>query len=653
VCREGEGRTGTSEIDHETTGDTAAAEPVDTDEHDVAKPKGKGNTQGQKEGSPAQIEAPTALRWVLQFVDGVLLAAGCLLTLCSVVVGVMVPTRSAALLKAAQQGRLTAKLVVYVLALVNAQALLKVAGSYCLLLAGQKVKRKLRELLFSSVLAQDLAWVASSRPAALIAQLATDTEELARSISASLGMAITSAATVLGAVVQLAVISPQLTLLVLLIAPPIATVASFASRYDRRLRKRANEASSAATMSAGESFTKLPTIQAYAQESREAARYSGLLEKEGALQRTHLTFHKAWTSMLQVVTNMTTAVALAYAGALAARGALDPSLLLSFSQLSMSLSHGVGQFLFLAGDAAKLSDAAERIKAVAERTPGIPPGGATLDRASPFLRGEVVFDNVRFSYPSRSEGGTPPPPVLDGLNLTLRAGKVTALVGPSGGGKTTAAHLVARFLDADDSGDGGRVLLDGADLKTLSPTWLRTEVVGLVTQEPVLLPGTVAENIAYGRPSASHAEVGYQTELLEGGGLSVGQRQRIAIARALLKDPKVLVLDEPTSALDSESEKVVQQALDRLAHGRTTLVVAHRLSTIRNADSIAVLHGGRVTECGTHDELLREDGEYASMVKASERYESIRRHGSWAPKIVASSGGSEGGPPELGKHGGK
>ena len=595
----------------------------------------------------------TALQLIWTFVDKWLVLAGGLLTLASVVVAVMVPTRSAALLKAAKDGALSARAVLLVLLLVNVQAGLKVLGSYCLLLAGQKLKRKLRSLVYASVLGQDLGWVAASRPAALVAQIVQDTDEVARAVSGSLGMGISSAAGVVGSLVQLAWISPHLTAFVLAIAPPIALMASMASRHDRWLRRKATESSTAATVSAGEAFTKLPTIQAYAQEAREAARYGEMLAAESELQKNHLVFHKIWTSALQLLTNASTAVALALAGVLAGRGMVDPSMLLSFSQLSMSLSHGVGQFLFLAGDVAKVGDAAERLRAVVEREPAIPAGGASLDKASPFLRGEVALKDVSFSYPSRSADAEPnAPPVLNGLSLVLPAGKVTALVGPSGGGKTTVAHLLARFHDA--SPGGGAVTLDGLDLRLIAPTWLRSQVVGLVTQEPVLLPGTVAENIAYGRPSATPAEVeaaaraanahtfigelpqGYDTELREGGGLSVGQRQRIAIARALLKDPKVLVMDEPTSALDSESEKVVQQALDRLAAGRTTLVVAHRLSTIRNADSIAVLRSGRVTEQGTHDELLALGGEYAAMVKASERYE---RATAWDNDSRSGTGG--------------
>lgn len=350
--------------------------------------------------APPLLHQPSALQFVWQFVDGALLLVGSLLTLASVVVGVMVPMKSGALLKAATRGALSRGAVLTVLALVNAQAVLKVLGSYCLVLAGQKLKRRLRQLLFSSVLAQDLGWVASSRPAALVAQLTTDTDEVSRSVSASIGMAITSTATVLGTLVQLALISPHLTALVLAIAPPAAALAAIASRHDRALRKQATAASTASSVGAGDAFTKLPTIQAYAQEEREAARYGAMLERESCLQRNHLIFHKAWTSGLQLITNASTAAGLAFAGTLAARGLVDPSMILSFSQLSMSLSSGVGQILFLVGDVAKISDAADRLSALHERSSAIPPGGATLDKDSLFLRGEVRPHTARVLFAS-------------------------------------------------------------------------------------------------------------------------------------------------------------------------------------------------------------------------------------------------------------
>jgi ABC-type multidrug transport system fused ATPase/permease subunit len=246
--------------------------------------------------------------------------------------------------------------------------------------------------------------------------------------------------------------------------------------------------------------------------------------------------------------------------------------------------------------------------------------GEILDSVS----GDVVLTNVEFAYPTR-----PDAPVLRGLNLTLAAGDVVALVGPSGSGKSTVAALLSRFYDPDSGG----ISIDGRDLTTLQPSSLRHHV-GVVSQEPILFAATIAENIRYGKPTASEGEVrsaalaanaldfvdgfpeGFETLVGERGvRLSGGQKQRIAIARAVLKDPAILVLDEATSALDSESEHLVQEALDRLMEGRTTLVIAHRLSTVRDADRVVVLADGQVAEQGTHDALIEADGLYKRLVE--------------------------------------
>jgi ABC-type multidrug transport system fused ATPase/permease subunit len=219
--------------------------------------------------------------------------------------------------------------------------------------------------------------------------------------------------------------------------------------------------------------------------------------------------------------------------------------------------------------------------------------------------------------------------VLDGVDLTIAPGEVVALVGPSGAGKSTVASLLLRFYDPQ----GGQVLFDGHDVRTLDPRWLRAHI-GTVAQEPILFSTTVAENIRYGRPGASDQEVqdaaaaanahpfvtrfpdGYQTLVGERGvQLSGGQKQRVAIARALLKDPRLLVLDEATSALDAESEHLVREALERLMRGRTTLIIAHRLSTVKGADRVVVLDGGRIVQSGPHARLVAEDGLYRRLVE--------------------------------------
>ena len=268
----------------------------------------------------------------------------------------------------------------------------------------------------------------------------------------------------------------------------------------------------------------------------------------------------------------------------------------------------------------KALGASERVFALMDRETAV--GGGTTRLAQ--VRGDVVFEGVDFAYPSR-----PDVPVLVGLDLTLAPGDVVALVGPSGGGKSTVATLLSRFYDPT----AGHIRLDETRYEELDADWLR-EQVGVVSQEPILFATTIQDNIRYGLPDATDSQVqaaaraanaadfveafpeGYQTLVGERGvKLSGGQKQRIAIARALLKDPSVLVLDEATSALDAESEHLVQEALDRLMEGRTTLVIAHRLSTVKDADRVLVLDGGRVVEQGNHEELLARDGLYKKLVE--------------------------------------
>jgi len=283
---------------------------------------------------------------------------------------------------------------------------------------------------------------------------------------------------------------------------------------------------------------------------------------------------------------------------------------------------GMGQASSFAPDAAKAGAAASGIFELIDRKSAIDPTDESGQK--PGITGNIELRNVHFAYPAR-----PDVPIFKGLDLKVPAGTILALVGDSGGGKTTVISLLERFYDPSQ----GNILVDGTDIKTVNLKYWRSQI-GLVGQEPSLFSTTIAKNIAYGREDATMEEIeaaakqanahdfiialpdGYNTLLGEKyTQLSGGQKQRVAIARAIIRNPKILLLDEATSALDSQSEKLVQEALERLMKGRTTIVIAHRLSTIKDAHCIAVMKGGKVVEQGTHSELLQSSGVYGNLVK--------------------------------------
>ncbi|MEZ4472207.1 MAG: ABC transporter transmembrane domain-containing protein [bacterium] len=491
--------------------------------------------------------------------------------------------------------------------------------SWLFTVAGERIVMRLRQALYARLVHQDMAFFDTHRVGELTSRLTADTTVLQNAATVNLSMLLRYLITALGSVGILAWTSWRLTLVMLALVPVTVVGALVYGRIVRRLSRQVQDAQARATVVAEETLAGIRTVRAFAREEAEAGRYRAETEAAYGLARRRARFNAFFGGIAGFAGYGAISGVLWYGGLMLVAGELSLGTLMAFLLYTFTLAFAIAALGELWQDFMRAIGASERVFELLSRTPAVAPGGERLEA----VRGEVAFEAVSFAYPSR-----PGHPVLTALSLRLEPGRVLALVGRSGGGKSTISALISRFYDPD----AGAVTLDGVPLTALDPAWLR-EQVGVVAQEPLLFATSIADNIRYGRPGATDAEVeaaaraanahdfvqalpaGYATEVGERGvQLSGGQRQRIAIARAVLKDPRVLVLDEATSALDAESEHLVQEALTRLMRGRTTLVIAHRLSTVQAADRIVVLDQGRVIEAGTHGELLARGGAYRQLV---------------------------------------
>jgi len=495
------------------------------------------------------------------------------------------------------------------------------ARAYLFSTAGERIVADLREQLYKSLLDQEIAFFDERRTGELTSRLGSDTATIQSAVSANVSMGLRNLAQGLGGIGFLLFTSPVLTGLMLLVVPAIAVGAVL---YGRRIRKLSREVQDALAESgevAEEALSGIRTVRSFAAEPAETARYSAKVQRSFELAKTRSAASAVFIAAASFGGYAAIALVFWYGGHLVVKGSMTVGGLTSFLVYTLIVAFSLGALADLWADFMRALGAAERVFELIDRKPIMPAsGGMQL----PKVRGDVRLDRVRFAYPTRKELQ-----VLDGVELQLKPGELVAVVGPSGAGKSTLAALVGRLYDPDH----GRVLLDGWDVRELDPAWLRQQI-GVVAQEPILFSTTIAENIRYGRPSATLQEVesaartanahtftesfpqGYQTMVGERGvQLSGGQKQRVAIARAVLKDPRILVLDEATSALDAESEHLVKEALERLMKGRTTLVIAHRLSTVMHADRVVVLDGGMIVQSGSHGDLLREGGLYKRLVE--------------------------------------